>query len=124
MAIDVSGRQSDGGSGMDWLARWAHAAWVPLVPGSRQWVGVFEGHEVRVVTRGILRACLYLDGECRDQRWAILPARRKVPVLSARLPSRQPGVSIVEVYSRALFARRIEVRVAGKRISMILSGNA
>lgn len=84
----------------------------------RAWRGSFEGHEIQVLTRGLFRARLYIDGECRDRRSPLFCTDRTVPLLSARLPSSRLGVTIVYVYSRAWCARRIEVRVGGKPIAM------
>ena len=114
--FEIDGRQPRGESGAAALGARLRELALPFSAEPREWSGFFEGHEIRVVTRGILRARLHIDGECRDKRSPLLCTNRKVPLLSARLQSIRPGVTIVEVYVSALRARRIEVRVARKQI--------
>lgn len=102
------------------ISGWIRGFGLSLGSGSREWSGDFEGHEIRVVTRGLLRAGLYVDGECLDRRSPVLARRGKVPLLSGRVRSARHGVTIVEVFSRAIWARRIHVHVRGKSIKMDL----
>ena len=102
------------------ISGWIRGFGLSLGSGSREWSGHFEGHEIRVVTRGLLRAGLYVNGECLDRRSPLLARRGKVPLLSGRVNAVQHGVTIVEVFSRAIWARRIHVHVRGKSIKMDL----
>jgi hypothetical protein len=117
----IDERQPQGESGAAALGARLRELALPFSAEPREWSGFFEGHEIRVVTRGILRARLHIDGECRDKRSPLLCTNRKVPLLSTRLHLIRPGVTIVEVYAGALLARRIEVRVAGEQVPMTLS---
>jgi len=95
-------------------------AWFPGVPVAlrrREWLTLFRGHAIRVLTRGLFRAQLFVDDLCVDRRSPLLATNRRVPFLSGRLPSAETDVVIVEVYSTGRFARRIEVHVAGKRVA-------
>ena len=83
-----------------------------------EWIGVFEGNEIRVVTRGVLRARLHVNGEFRDARCPLLCLDCKVPMLSGRIPASRSEVTIVHVYRRGLFPLRLDVRVAGSSVPM------
>ena len=102
------------------ISGWIRGIGLPMGSGSRVWSGHFEGHEVRVVTCGLFRAWLFIDGECLDRRSPLLARRGKVPLLSARVSSAHHGVTMVEVFSRAIWARKINVHVRGKSIKMDL----
>lgn len=93
------------------------SSWAP-VPRSRAWLGVFQGHEILVVTRGLSRARLYLDGEFRDERSPLQRLIGRVLLLSSRLTTEGSEITIVDVYLRSLWPTRIEVRVAGKPTPM------
>jgi hypothetical protein len=113
-------RQANGMWDATAISGWIRGLGLPIGSGSREWSGHFEGHEVRVVTRGLLRARLYVDRECLDRRSPLLARRGKVPLLSARISSAHQGVTMVEVFSRAMWARRIQVMVRGKSVKMDL----
>ena len=114
-----SGDQKPGGDvGAASLGGWTRSWNWPPVLRSTEWVGGFEGHEFRVVTRGILRARLYIDSELRDARCPLLCRDCKVPLLSGRIPTSRPEVTIVHVYRRGLLPMRVDVRVAGTSVPM------
>ncbi len=118
--LEVGDQTTDGETGVASLAGWARALNGPAVLRSRDWLGVFQGHEIRVVTRGLLRARLYLDGELRDKRSPLLCLDRRVPLLTGRLTTVGFEVTIVYVYPRGLWPTHIGVRIAGKPVPMNL----
>jgi hypothetical protein len=116
--LGLSGRQMDGMSATASIGGWIRGLAVPHCFGSEVWVGNTEGHEIRVVIRGLRRAQLYVDGNCVDQRSPLLPTKGTVPLLSSSIPSPRHGATIVEVFSKARLAARLEVRVSGKPLTM------
>ena len=114
------GRQFDGLSGTASLGGWIRWLVVPRGFGFKEWIGRSEGHEIRVMTHGLRRARLLVDGQCVDRRSPLLPTKSKVPMLSSSMTSASHGVDVVEVFSRGLLAAQIEVRVAGRPVPMNL----
>jgi len=121
--LGIGDQQTAGDAGLASLGGWIRALNWPPALRSGQWLGVFQGHEVRVVTRGLLRAGLYLDGELCDQRSPLVCLDRRVPLLSSRLTTAASEVTIVYVYSRGLWPMHIEARLAGQPIPMTPSAH-
>jgi hypothetical protein len=82
---------------------------------------LFRDHELHVVTRGPLRARLYVDGTCVDERSPLVSTRRAIPLLSTRLDSPDDDVWIAEVYVKGRLARDVKIYVNGKPIPALLS---
>jgi hypothetical protein len=102
-----------------WLREWRVSRL-----GQREWLGVFEGHQIRVRTQGPLPAHLYIDGECLDRRSPLVSSNPGLPLLSAPLPSSGHGARIVQVFPRGWCAGSFEVQICGETIAMTPSVDA
>jgi len=116
--LGIGEKRANSESGVASLAGWIRElSWPPALRAT-EWLGVFQGHEIRVATRGLFRARLCIDGRLRDKRSPLLCLDRRVPLLSGRVLTAGPEVNIVYVFRRGLCPMQIEVRVAGKSIPM------
>ena len=116
--LGIDAQQPEGESDAALLGGRIRALSLPLALRPKEWLGLFEGHEIRVATRGLLPARLYIDGELRDKRSPVVCVDRSVPLLSGGLPAARSEVTIGYVYRRGLWPMQPEVRVRGTMVPM------
>jgi len=80
---------------------------------------VHAGHDFLVVIRGPRPARFLVDGRQVDSRSPLLALERGIPLLSCRLGTAHPGVSVAEVYLSGPRASRVTLRVDGVTLPMM-----
>jgi hypothetical protein len=88
-------------------------------PGEVHWTAVHDGHDFRVVVRGLRRVLFIVDGRRVDARSPLFALSRGVPLLSSRVSDDRHGTRIAEAYVGGPLARRVRLRVGGVAVPMI-----
>lgn len=83
---------------------------------TKEWLAVYENHEIRVVNTWFSGTKLYIDGDCRDTNTGLVAMSTARPVLSGSIQASDGQRHRVEVYITALLTTKAKICVNGRQV--------
>lgn len=83
---------------------------------TKEWLAVYENHEIRVVNTWFSGAKLYIDGDCCDTNTGLVATSTARPVLSGSIQLSDGQRHRVEVYVTSLLTTKAKICVNGRQI--------